>query len=511
MRLPAFPEALAARAAASVSEGCYTCLVEARDGYAAIANGPFRDRILPRLFESQLLLVLRHKELAMPATDLRAAAADTASELPPDLDAGRYLAMVDAIPEEATGVSAREAQAFQRAHLDFARTGEAELGWLDHGPLATLFNSYLRLSLQCATGPLPSGLRLRTPPTGTVAADEPPLLTYRRAACGAAVSVPNLEVVRTLVPAFHEAAFFQSQAWLADAITYGPDKPAAAIAAVEPHFPASPTVAYAAGTVRQAIGDCTGAIERYERVLTMRPLHENAMLGRVMCLSTLLRHAEAIRGATELAAAGGSTSGAAYFWRAWNQHRLGELVLARADIDSAKRGQRTVSIALLAGIIEYDQDERATAVSDLQSALSMSGGRSCPASTYLALIDIKNSAWLGAANNFRTAMVCYERNLVETRSTLFATERDPDLDATFRTRRLATLKQSIADDERQRHLSAINAAKNFANAGNFERAVELGTIALEDATLASEVAVLRDYLAERRAPVSLPPAPGTAQ
>src|SRR5688572_20429521 len=72
---PVFPVDTVATAEGLVDQGCYDCLIRARDAYRALVQGPFRAEILPRLFEAELLLVVRHKELAMafdgPRADLQ--------------------------------------------------------------------------------------------------------------------------------------------------------------------------------------------------------------------------------------------------------------------------------------------------------------------------------------------------------------------------------------------------------------------------------------------------------
>src|SRR5262245_34862344 len=50
-----------------VLEGCYDCLIQARDGYERLASAKYvkRDTVALRLFEANLLLVLREKELQL--------------------------------------------------------------------------------------------------------------------------------------------------------------------------------------------------------------------------------------------------------------------------------------------------------------------------------------------------------------------------------------------------------------------------------------------------------------
>src|SRR5687768_16400420 len=97
-RRPPLDPTLPARAAALVREGCYDCLSEARDIYARLeADGRVASATV-RLFEVDLLLALRHKELALdPAEPLERARA-LAPRLPATVDATRFVELVEIIP-----------------------------------------------------------------------------------------------------------------------------------------------------------------------------------------------------------------------------------------------------------------------------------------------------------------------------------------------------------------------------------------------------------------------------
>lgn len=508
---PVFPVDVVAVAEGLVDRGCYDCLIRARDTYRALVQGPFRAEILPRLFEAELLLVMRHKELAMAFDGPRADLQRTADTLPAVFDAQKFLAIVDALPEDEAGISQRETVAFARDHEAWRETVAAEVAWLRASPLRPPVRQYVARALECvaAYAPRRPAAGRNAPPAAVperIPEDEAPLVSYGEGICALRPSRARLEVAAALVPEFHEASFAVARDWLTDAARFGTARSAALMAAVLPHFPDSPSVAFVAGQIQQTRAECAAAITAYDRVIALRPQHENAMLGRVMCLSHLKRHAEAIAQATTLIPAGGTTVAYAYYWRAWNHHQIGSLPAARADVESAKRSASAVEFHVLAGIIEYDQDDLDPAMSDLRRATSMSEGRSCPAHWYTALVYIKRTSWPDAARSFERAMDCYALNVRIARARIDGLERDPDLDATFRTEEITRLQSGIVEDERQRHAAAINGAKNFANAGDFTTAVRLGTIALEDPSLAAEVDVLREYLVARKAPVQLPPA-----
>lgn len=508
---PVYPVEEVARAGRRVAEGCYACLLDARDTYGRLSTGPFRADILPKLFEVQMLLVLRHKELAMPFEEELARAQLLAGDMPTSADAGRYIAMVDAVPPDPIGLSTRETRLFALDRTAFKAGAADELTWLDQAPLSPLFNRYLELSLRCADGVVPRGADEPPLVPKEFPPDEPSLLTYIAGTCGGRVDMIRFEVVRTQVPEFHEASYFLSRDWFNDALTNGTEKWAAAIEQIQPLFPRSSSVSITAGMIEQADGDSVEALRFYEHTLALRPQHEHAMLGRVMCLTHLDRSEEAIAGATTLIATGGDHLRLAHYWRAWNRHHLRRLSSAREDIDAARAGpgrldlESRANIHLLAGIIEHDQDDLASALTDLETAFDLSQGKACVAPWYTALVHIKQGVWSKSAVSFETAMNCHADAVVAARQGLANLQARAEIEPLFRARRMATLEKAIVDGERQRYASALNAAKSFANAGDYATSVRLAAIAMEDPTLAPEVEVLRGYLAERGTAL-LPPA-----
>lgn len=507
---PVYPADEVARAGRRVAEGCYTCLLDARDTYGRLSTGPFRAEILPKLFEVQMLLVLRHKELAMPFEEELAGARLLAGEMPASADAGRYVAMVDAVPPDPLGLSTRETRQFALGRTAFMAGAADELTWLAQAPLGSLINRYLDLSIRCADGIVPRGPDEPPLIPKEFPADEPSLLTYIAGTCGGRVDMLRFEVVRTQVPEFHEASYFLARDWFNDALTNGTEKWAAAIEQIQPLFPRASSVSITAGMIEQADGDCVEALRFYEHTLALRPQHERAMLGRVMCLTHLDRSEEAISGATTLIAADGDTLRLAHYWRAWNRHHLGRLPSAREDIDAARAGpgrldlESRANIHLLAGIIEHDQDDLASALIDLETAFALSQGKGCVAAWYTALVHIKQGAWPKSAVSFETAMNCHADAVATARRGLANLQARTEIDPLFRARRISTLEKAIIDGERQRYASAMNAAKSFANAGDYVTSVRLAAIAMDDPTLAPEVEVLRGYLADRGTTLPLP-------
>ena len=103
------------QADARVLEGCYDCLIDARTTYVKLAAGKARPLILPRLFEVELLLTLREKELDLDFAPSLARARDLLKELPAPLEAARYVALVEGIPSDDVGIPRAEMGRFRQA------------------------------------------------------------------------------------------------------------------------------------------------------------------------------------------------------------------------------------------------------------------------------------------------------------------------------------------------------------------------------------------------------------
>ena len=108
-----------AQADALVLQGCYDCLLEARATYARVGVGKARPLVVARLFETDLLITLREKELALDPSRSFAEAQALGKELPPAFEAARYLTIAEAVPGDNLGWTHRETADFRRAHSLF--------------------------------------------------------------------------------------------------------------------------------------------------------------------------------------------------------------------------------------------------------------------------------------------------------------------------------------------------------------------------------------------------------
>lgn len=487
-----------AKADALVAEGCYDCLSEARDIYAKVAIAKARPLVLPRVFETTMLLGLREKELALNPAKRFDAARALIPELPPTYSAAAYLDMATAVLPDVVGTARRHMSSITRPTS--AQYGAWQTS-LQAGADSALFRRYLSISLDCSLGTqlgarvsLPTN-RVAAPATSAWSAmpdasTDPPgnLLAYRRANCiridrvllnGLAEGDPRfLEAgvivgrTRSVAPSSKELA--NARAWLTAALA---------------KWPASPVVTYGLGAFHQARGDCRAALSLYDQTLALEPLHESAQLGRLVCLSYLKQHPAAIMQAGAMISAG-VEEGESRYWRAWNERETGRLAEARVDSDRMRQILYNDRAMTLAGQIEYDQDDLDIAEKDLADAARINPNN-CIAPWYFSLVKYKRQAWTPTAEAFARAMTCYESAVVYDRAKLEEMTKAENVDESFRASQIAGFEAAIKDDSSQVSASALNAAINYARANNREKALEYCDLAAKDPDRATQVAELR--------------------
>ena len=483
------------QADARILEGCYECLLEARDRFLNLAGTKTRPTILARLFEVQLLIALRQKELALDPAVAIAAARDLVKELPPAMESERYLGLVDAVSPEDNGTPRAELRAFRLtpARGKYAANLDEELKWLASSTgVSAPVRQYISLAFDCTTprprrpGQLPGEAINRDPGPSA-----PPLVRFRYAICGDIRRAP-LEEIRAAVPRFVETSYFIARLDVAAKRSKARESLIEALT----RFPQSPAVTYLNATFNQLIGDCRAGLRFYDETVAIKPRHENSLLGRVVCLTFLKRGDEAVAAATHVIDLKLDNVADALYWRAWNYHELTQLDAARTDVESAKRLSVKGEILTLAGIIEYEQNDFPTAERDLTTARSLSGGeRNCVASWYLGLVEMKREHWPESAAHFEGSMGCYQASVAEDQANKRAMEANQDVDPEFKAKQIAGFDAAIEEDSKQMYASAFNAANHFARGGNQTKARVLVEIAAKDPSLADRVADLKKILA----------------
>ena len=477
---------------ALVRLGCHDCLLEARSAFDALRTGPLGPLAVRRLFETNLLIAARERELALPPSGAMRSAAELASELPASIDADRYLAAVESIPHDRYGWPRSEwARHLQTNGLSSVRA-TAEAVWLREGALSRVVSEYLATAVECAF--VPRGERPGSAAAETSGDSGPPLLIYRRAICGSP-DRKALEGVRAAVPRFVEAAFFLGQVAVSTIAEGGGGDPHALVNETLKWMPESAAATYLASSLQFAIADWERAVTFYDQTLALKPAHEDAWLGRTMSLTELNRPSEAIDAATRMIGLGLDNVDQALYWRAWNRHARGELAAARADIEDAKQRRRWDEVLTLAGIIAHDQDDLESAVRDLEQALRMSRGRNCRAHWYLGSAYVKQRNWPDAASTFESATTCYADDVASREKAVASLEQNAALDAAFRRSRIARLNDEIRIQRRQHLAAAFNSASFHALSGDLVKARAFAEVAARDPDLGDELEELRRHMA----------------
>ena len=487
---------------AALLQGCYDCLIEARAEYRRWTAGRTHTEAITRTFEADLLIALREKELGIPPSDALQEARGIAAELPREFEASRYLALVDAVPPEQLGLPRRDAQAFVAAHAPVAARIRTELRWLTESRLRQPIRDYLRIALTCAypdgddanVATVPDGESTRPQPSPAFAAraTNSPLLAYRDEICDL-THTSSLAAVRTREPRFIETSFFLANTEIAAFASTAAGQIKAHLAEVVARFPTSPAVTYLAASYARLVDDCPQALPFYDRTLATQPNHEQALLGRMICLTNLQRPQEAIVAATRLIDLAPDNVAEAYYWRAWNRHVLVQINEARADIATAKNLLAEPYVLSLAGILAYAQRDLDAAQGDLEAALA-GAPADCVARSYLALVQQARKQWLIAGQVFEDAMTCYHARADDGTARIHSLQTQANADPVYRARELARLQSAVESDIRQARRSALAGAKCHANGKDARAARRLLDVASEDPTFADDVDKLRKRL-----------------
>jgi tetratricopeptide (TPR) repeat protein len=484
-----------------VLDGCYDCLLDARAAYQELAADSARPLVLQRLFETNILLALREKELAIPGDSSLARAAALARGLPASLRAQRYLDVVNLVPEDKVGAPAADRDAFFQKYPDALARVDRLIGYVEKDTLSRAFRQYATLSLHCSY--LDRGRRPDPSPPLVSKLDAhletaPPLVAYRLDSCWFPRRDP-MERIREQVPRFAETDLIVGQMELPVVPYNGPAKARPFFEALYRRFPNSPTVTVLTGSLYESAGDCATALRYYRETTALRPRHERALLGQTVCLSALNQADSAIQTASRLIELGGSTEGKAFYWRAWNRYRLGNLPGAREDADSAKALEQTGEVLTLAGMIEHDQDQLDLAERDLDSALSQNG-ENCTALRFLGQVHYKRKQWPAAASRLGDATRCYGASAAGAERQLTTARAQTDWEPAFQAMRVAALETRAKEQRSQESGAAVNAAANYLRAGDVRAAQAYVSRAARDPERAAAVAELQEVIKKMTGP-----------
>lgn len=425
--------------------GCQACLERAFTAAERTSPG--------RAYEIAALLVLRAKELGLPVEPW---ASRMATVAPVDPAWSAYADMVAAIPPDPRGGDREDLlrQTMPRREA-VSRLAEWRAS-LAAGPASPEFRTYLDLSLACEYA---TARDWGTTAAAALAqAPDVPLVLYRVGACGAEDDIPRLRALRAAHPEFVDADYALARQALGDREAPDQDDALARLRAAAEAFPQSPAIRASLGLLHEEREEWAEALAAHDAALALVPTHRDALLGRAIALSNLLRREEAIAAAGRLIELGNWFLPQAYYWRAWNQFHLGRHAEARVDADAAKSGTADPAVLVLSGMIEWRARRLEPAEREFRRAVQLDA-QQCEARTFLAAVLAERGLPRESLAAFGESRECFDAYLMARRgelSKLEAGPASPEAKARQRTREARAIADAVARrDEAVRNERAL--------------------------------------------------------
>ena len=382
---------------ALLSTGCYRCLETA---LATLQDQPRTStaRETEAAFQLAALLALRAKELGLPYAPWLT----RASELAPLGDEwAMYLDVVEIVRVDPLSGDREEILNLTTAQRRPAATVDAWRKALEHGAASPLFRAYLDLTLACSVGQRQEATEQAEQRFGGI-----PLIQYRIGTCG---SQSHLAALRAAYPEYTDADLRLGRNAL-DSPRPDQEEALRLFRSARAAFPESPVITASIGDVHRDREEWAEALEAYDATLALVATHRDALMGRTITLSNLGRHDEAIATANRILELGNWFEGGAYFWRAWNHYNLGNMPAARADVEQARTRTRSAATLVLAGMVEWRQQELDAAETDFQAALDVDRGQ-CEAAALQGGLRAARARWTQAVESFQHAQQCFDLTL----------------------------------------------------------------------------------------------------
>jgi tetratricopeptide (TPR) repeat protein len=140
--------------------------------------------------------------------------------------------------------------------------------------------------------------------------------------------------------------------------------------------------------------------------------------------------------------------GEAYYWRAWNQLRLGNFASARADADLARTQMANARVFVLSGVIEWRMRRLENAERDFQQAVTIDFGE-CEGAFDLGIVRDELGRQPESLAAFRQAGQCNDLSITLRQEAIAKIETGPGTPAT-RTRDAARHQRALTElEERQ--------------------------------------------------------------
>lgn len=434
--------------------GCYTCLRDAVALYDRRAGARRASPVISQPhFEATVLLSLRAKELGLPFEPWLVRARTIASTLPSTFDASTVLELADLVPQETSGLAPQPpgASRFVREVVPAIASWRERVAATG---LSAPAKQYLDITLACADRATRAELEA-APPTPAA-----PVVRYRLATCGPTATAGARQLM-TDDPRWSEVAWFEGRRVLGAVQDLTQAIPFLTRSANA--FPESGAMLMSLAGVQLAASQTEPALATYDAVIALVPEHRGALLGRVLALTYLDRHDEAVVAATRIIDLGTYLLSDAYYWRALNRYELKAIEKAWADITVALTLQVNTNVHTLAGLVAYARKQLDTALTHFDRAWTLDG-TNCNAAFYKGIVQGDENAWRDAAPTFSAAMSCYTSAAVTSRSALAALQAS-DQSEPFKASKGAEHQKTIDESERQAAVSAYNAGQAFARTG----------------------------------------------
>lgn len=237
-------------------------------------------------------------------------------------------------------------------------------------------------------------------------------------------------------------------------------------------LPESTTILMDLTKVYFALEEFEKCLELNDAALQTAPHFRDALMGRMICLSFLNRHTEAIDTCTEILDLGNYYMGEAHYWKAWNLRALNRLDEAWINAETAKKyliGHH--ELTFLAGTIAFDQKRIDLAESYFLKTLELNSGY-CEASYYLGQIYSIQKKWLDSAIFFEKSAGCsleleneLHRKIDEIEQSTLSEERKKI--------HLERKKKQLVQIRLSKATSYYNGAAGYFNAEYFDKAMAM--------------------------------------
>ena len=433
-------------------QGCYRCLESAFNAASAVG-------LREKIYEAAVLLAARSKELGL---DWGPWVVKAHEALPPGSDWTVYLDVVEGLPDDPLSgdrdVLLTEEFARRRPRDVYERWHTA----LATGPGSPAVGAYLDLAIACRRQQIEG----REEAIAAVLArlGDVPLLQYRAALCGDERAPARLAAVRDADAAFVDADLELGRMTLQNRVQPDFEEGLRHLESARAAFPQSPVMPSLIADLYQAREEWPEALAMYDAVIALVPTHRDALLGRTISLSHLLRYEDAAAAATRLIDLGTWFIGQAHYWRAWNEFQLKRITDARADADRAKALMVNAPTFVLSGLIEWVEKRLDSAEGEFQSALDLDFGQ-CDAAFYLGGVRAEKRSWPESLAAYLHAQQCFELSVTVRREAM-AKLSATDASAAANAREIASHQRAIADAQKRLAEAAqnISAIQTFLEA-----------------------------------------------